>query len=226
MNEDGQPDTNIDVRGATAAAPLLTLERDVLLAVFSKLDPVSLACVCCCCKAMNALASSDDLWSQLCLLRWRHNNSHLAPSQTSDSQCSWKELYGRDNGWKAPDFTVLRLPQDDLTATIQALTVVDSDFLGLGLARDQQVAITGLEALEQAPFGGCWLEVKALPATANAVQQSSSPLLTARSLLSSIASMCPVSPGRVALGGTDFTELHELSSRQSSISWNSYWPTG
>ena len=65
------------------ALQLLDLDTDVLLAIFSQLDAISLATVCCICRRLKLVASSAELWQPLAQRRWNHLHLHLFPAQPS-----------------------------------------------------------------------------------------------------------------------------------------------
>ncbi len=67
-------------RSERFVAPLTELSRDVLLAVLQRLDPDSLASVCCTCHRLNNVASDPALWRQICSDRWWHPNSTAFPA--------------------------------------------------------------------------------------------------------------------------------------------------
>ena len=104
-------------RGCSAAA-LGTLDGEVLSAICSLLDPISLASFSCTSKSLRHLISSDALWESFCRARWANINasckaggapqsdlSHntapgkaVAPDQ-SHLPMDYGEVYASNNGW-------------------------------------------------------------------------------------------------------------------------------
>lgn len=108
---------------------LLGLSHDLLLQVLEYLDPVSLACVCCSCRALRVSAEDTQLWHSLCMSRWNHLNQHVCPD--SSAGCDWKGLYGLQNGWKLPesDFCQARIECKD-RQQIQCFEICNASDIG------------------------------------------------------------------------------------------------
>ena len=58
---------------------LQQLELDVLLDIFCKLDPISLASVGCCSRSLWQVVRRVELWQPLCQERWSHLNTYMFP---------------------------------------------------------------------------------------------------------------------------------------------------
>lgn len=140
--------------------PLLSLDVDVLVSVFHKLDPVSLACLSCCCKALRAIADRDDLWQPLCRDRWHNLGRDTEPQgrtfqkdgvATALAPPDWHSIYISQNGWRAPSaFKAARFWNSRDPGEIYTLLSCTASDLGLE-SSNRQIAIAGSQPYEDPP---------------------------------------------------------------------------
>ncbi len=71
-----------------SSATLASLDREVLTAIFSLLDPVSLATVSCTNRELRSLSSSAVLWTTLCKSRWQNLNTPCLVCHTQSTKLS------------------------------------------------------------------------------------------------------------------------------------------
>ncbi|DBB07120.1 TPA: hypothetical protein ACH3X1_011694 [Trebouxia sp. C0004] len=74
-----------------SSATLASLDREVLIAIFSLLDPVSLATVSCTNRDLRSLSSSAVLWTTLCKSRWQNLNTPCLVRRTESTKLSEEE---------------------------------------------------------------------------------------------------------------------------------------
>lgn len=75
----------------TSSATLESLDSEVLTAIFSLLDPVSLATVSCTNRYLRSLSSSAVLWTTLCKSRWQNLNTPCSVCRTESTKFSEEE---------------------------------------------------------------------------------------------------------------------------------------
>ena len=75
----------------SSSATLASLDREVLTAIFSLLDPVSLATVSCTNRELRSLSSSAVLWTTLCKSRWQNLNTPCVVCHTQTTKLSEEE---------------------------------------------------------------------------------------------------------------------------------------
>lgn len=72
--------SDVEGPGRAERFALTEISRDVLLVVLQKLDPDSLASVCCTCRRLMRVASDPALWRQVCSDRWWQPNATAFPT--------------------------------------------------------------------------------------------------------------------------------------------------
>lgn len=80
-----------------SSATLASLDREVLTAIFSLLDPVSLATVSCTNRELRSLSSSTVLWTTLCKSRWQNLNTPCLVCHTQSTKLSEEESKQRSD---------------------------------------------------------------------------------------------------------------------------------
>ena len=186
---------------------LLTLDENSLFAILNRLGPVSLACVCCCCKNLKNAARRDELWKPLCQLRWWNTNDHIR-TVNSISQRHYHALYSESNGWRVPKFTSARLTEPSVNMGIEALTVCSGESMGLPSPGEyEQVAVT-CKTLSDCSH---WVDISTLPS-----QELSGRQIGAVEVLASVVCcVAGLSPGLIAVGGSHGSALYRLSTEES-----------